>query len=108
MGVYLEGQGDLVSRLILGTSRVTLWVIGVIHPSRVAHGSFNPFGGLALRILLCCGKQGPKLRDGFGVSQNQGPFLKGIQGLYRGTSSLGFRGIPFCGKLPCMLEDPVI
>ena len=27
---YLEGQGDLVSRLIMGITRVTIWVIGVI------------------------------------------------------------------------------
>ena len=27
---YLEGQGDLVSRLIMGINRVTIWVIGVI------------------------------------------------------------------------------
>ena len=27
---YLEGQGDLVSGLIMGISRVTTWVIGVI------------------------------------------------------------------------------
>ena len=27
---YLEGQGDLVSSLIMGISRVTIWVIGVI------------------------------------------------------------------------------
>ena len=29
---YLEGQGDLVSRLIIGIIRVTIWVIGVINP----------------------------------------------------------------------------
>ena len=29
--VYLEGQGDLVSRLIMGIIRVTIWVIGVIN-----------------------------------------------------------------------------
>ena len=28
---YLEGQGDLVSRLIMGITRVTIWVIGVIN-----------------------------------------------------------------------------
>ena len=28
---YLEGQGDLVSRLILGITRVTIWVTGVIN-----------------------------------------------------------------------------
>ena len=28
---YLEGQGDLVSRLIMGITRVTMWVIGVIN-----------------------------------------------------------------------------
>ena len=27
---YLEGQGDLVSRSIMGIIRVTKWVIGVI------------------------------------------------------------------------------
>ena len=27
---YLEGQGDLVGGLIIGISRVTIWVIGVI------------------------------------------------------------------------------
>ena len=25
LGVYLEGQGDLVSRLIMGVSGVTIW-----------------------------------------------------------------------------------
>ena len=30
MTPYLEVQGDLVSRLILGISRVTIWVMGVI------------------------------------------------------------------------------
>ena len=30
-GRYLEGQGDLVSRLIMGIIRVTIWVIGVIN-----------------------------------------------------------------------------
>ena len=28
---YLEGQGDLVSRLIRGITGVTIWVIGVIN-----------------------------------------------------------------------------
>ena len=28
---YLEGQGDLVSRLIMGITRVTLWVMGLIN-----------------------------------------------------------------------------
>ena len=28
---YLEGQGDLISRLIMGIIRVTIWVIGVIN-----------------------------------------------------------------------------
>ena len=28
---YLEGQGDLISRLIMGKIRVTIWVIGVIN-----------------------------------------------------------------------------
>ena len=31
IGDYLEGQGDLVSRLIRGIIRVALWVIGVIN-----------------------------------------------------------------------------
>ena len=30
-GPYLEGQGDIVSGLILGISRVIIWVIGVIN-----------------------------------------------------------------------------
>ena len=30
IGIHLEGQGDLVSRLIMGIIRVTIWVIGVI------------------------------------------------------------------------------
>ena len=29
--MYLEGQGDLVSRFIMGIVRVTIGVIGVIH-----------------------------------------------------------------------------
>ena len=29
--VYLEGQGDLVSRLIMGIIRVTIWVMGVMN-----------------------------------------------------------------------------
>ena len=29
--LYLEGQGDLVSRLIMGITRVTIWVVGVIN-----------------------------------------------------------------------------
>ena len=28
---YMEGQGDLVSRLILGILRVTTWVIGLFN-----------------------------------------------------------------------------
>ena len=28
---YLGGQGDLVSRLIMGINGVTIWVIGVIN-----------------------------------------------------------------------------
>ena len=28
---YLEGQGDFVSRLIMGIIRVTIWVVGVIN-----------------------------------------------------------------------------
>ena len=28
---YLEGQGDLVTRLIMGIIGVTMWVIGVIN-----------------------------------------------------------------------------
>ena len=31
LGIYLEGQGDLISRLIMGIIRVTIWVIGVIN-----------------------------------------------------------------------------
>ena len=31
---YLEGQGDSESRLIMGIMRVTIWVIGVINPSK--------------------------------------------------------------------------
>ena len=27
---YLEGQGDLVTRLIMGINGLTIWVIGVI------------------------------------------------------------------------------
>ena len=30
---YLEGQGDLVSRLTMRINRVTIWVIGVINPT---------------------------------------------------------------------------
>ena len=30
-GFYLEGQGDLISRLIRGINRVTMWVIGFIN-----------------------------------------------------------------------------
>ena len=29
-GVYLEGHGDLVSRLIMGITGVIIWLIGVI------------------------------------------------------------------------------
>ena len=28
---YLGGQGDLVSRLVMGISGLTIWVIGVIN-----------------------------------------------------------------------------
>ena len=28
---HLDGEGDLVSRLILGITRVTIWVLGVIN-----------------------------------------------------------------------------
>ena len=28
---YLEGQGDLVSRLIRGITRVIMWVLGVVN-----------------------------------------------------------------------------
>ena len=28
---YLEGQGDLVSGFIMGITRVTIWLIGVIN-----------------------------------------------------------------------------
>ena len=31
MPYYLQGQGDVVSRLIKGIFRVTIWVIGVIN-----------------------------------------------------------------------------
>ena len=31
--VGMEGQGDLVSRLIMGISGVTVWVIGVYQPT---------------------------------------------------------------------------
>ena len=31
IGAYLEGQGDLISRLIMGIIRVTIWYIGVIN-----------------------------------------------------------------------------
>ena len=30
-GIYLEGQGDSISRLVMGIARVTIWVIGVIN-----------------------------------------------------------------------------
>ena len=30
-GAYFEGQRDLVSKLVGGISRVTVWVIGVIN-----------------------------------------------------------------------------
>ena len=29
--VYLEGQGDLVNGFIMGTTRVTIWVVGVMN-----------------------------------------------------------------------------
>ena len=29
--LYLGGQGDLVNRLLMGISRVTIWLIGVIN-----------------------------------------------------------------------------
>ena len=29
--LYLEGQGDLVSRLIVWTNRVTVWIRGIIN-----------------------------------------------------------------------------
>ena len=29
-GSYLEGQGDLVNGLLMGITRVTIWVVGVI------------------------------------------------------------------------------
>ena len=28
--LYLEGQGDLVSRLIRGITKVTIWIMGII------------------------------------------------------------------------------
>ena len=28
---YLEGNGDLVHRLVIGITRVTIWVIGIIN-----------------------------------------------------------------------------
>ena len=28
---YLEGQGDLVSRLLMGITGVTIWVMGVLN-----------------------------------------------------------------------------
>ena len=28
LGVYLKGQGDFLSGLVMGVSRVTIWVIG--------------------------------------------------------------------------------
>ena len=31
-GLYLEGQGDLVSRLIMGIIGVIIWLLGVINP----------------------------------------------------------------------------
>ena len=30
-GVYLVGQGDLASRLVMGIIKVTIWVIGIIN-----------------------------------------------------------------------------
>ena len=30
-GLYLEGQGDLVNGSIIGISRITIWVIGVVN-----------------------------------------------------------------------------
>ena len=34
---FLEGQGNLVSRLIMGVMRVTIWVIGVINLVTKSH-----------------------------------------------------------------------
>ena len=35
--VYLEGQGDLVSRAIMGILRLTIWVIGVMNLLTKSH-----------------------------------------------------------------------
>ena len=43
VGQYLESQGDLVSRLIMGINRVTKWVMGVIKLLTKSHQStLNP------------------------------------------------------------------
>ena len=31
LGTYLEGRGDLVIRLLMGITKVTIWVIGGIN-----------------------------------------------------------------------------
>ena len=39
---YLEGQGDLVSGLIMGIIGVTIWVIGVINLLTKSPLTLNP------------------------------------------------------------------
>ena len=43
--LYLGGQGDLVSRLVRGIVRVTMWVIGVINYLLSPHNPPSTAGG---------------------------------------------------------------
>ena len=63
--LYLEGQGDLVSRLIMGISRVTIWVIGIINllpksPSPSKYGPKSISRGVCRDIM---GRQGSAMEN---------------------------------------------
>ena len=47
---YLEGQGDLVSRLVIGRTRVNMWLTGIIN--LVAMSPDRP--SMARKDLLLC------------------------------------------------------
>ena len=49
LGLYLEGQGDLASRLRMGICRVTIWVIGVLN------NLLTTFSGVRMRIITVWG-----------------------------------------------------
>ena len=103
----MEGQGDFVSRLIIGMIKVTIWVIGFLTYLLSPHDSpsdplkLYQVGDLSIDLLVS-GSQVQDCRCGgldLGVCQNQWYLFRGPN--IKDYNILGPElGSPYSGKLP--------